>query len=174
MHKLKITCDWVQHTGICLNVRWGPKDDIKVHVNALIIFQNVTGLLYGSFTLAKILCSEFETPSKWPAQGFEAASATPTHMQSFKVLHHWWLGQGGSQYPLALDHMRLGGITLVVIRLHDSSSSTLYLLLLSPPHYPGNSRWRKQLEKHECLPHLHPRTRGHIRLSPGIQCMPAT
>lgn len=162
---------------VCVSVRWGPKDDIKVHVNALVIAQNVTDLLFGSFFLSKIPLSEFDLSSRWHARGFEAwarsASATITHTQTFKVLHHWWLGQGGSQYPIALDHIRLGGITLVVIRLHNSTSSALYLLLLSPPHYPGNSHWRKQLEKHECLHHLHPGTHGHIHLSPGIRCMPA-
>lgn len=42
----------------------------------------VTGLLYGSFTLAKIPRSEFEMPSKWHAQVLESASAAPSHTQA--------------------------------------------------------------------------------------------
>lgn len=148
-------------------------------MNALIFLQNVTGLLNSSFILARILTTlrlgdilQVEHLRFWSGIPVSISHSDPP--STFKVLHHWCLRLGGSPYPLALDHSRLGGITLVVIWLHNSSSSTLYLLLHSAPHYTGNSRWRKQLEKHQCLPHLHPRTHGHIHLPSGTQWMPAT
>lgn len=69
-------------------------------------------------------------------------STAPAHARTDKMLHHWWLQHSSSQYPLALDHIRLGGITLALIRLHYSSSNTLY-----PPHALTASLPRKQPSK---------------------------
>lgn len=69
-------------------------------------------------------------------------STAPAHTQTDKVLHHWWLQHSSWQYPLALDHIRLGGITLALIRLHYSSSNTLY-----PPYALTASLRRKRPSK---------------------------